>query len=779
MPQTTWPAGATDERACYALQVPQRHADKRSLAACQKPQPWHAALGRFLGGLGGGMSVFLVLIIAHQAVATVLGDVATRMAPGTWTELETLGFQGEFLQTQDKGGGSNILAYAMSAGWDPTSQQFLFVGTPHYLKSKFIRYSAVTNMWSEGPLPLPCMAIDNGPKGGGCLDHAYDHNTTDAQHGHHYYRIFDSRYRRKVFRYTIAMQTWDELPEVPRALPEPAQTAALKYFPEMGSLILIGDGHVLAFTLATQQWRLVAKGLPMGGLHPIGQYNPQHKVVVFGGGNSGRNLYKLDATGAITKLKDTPMPLQTNGSTCLTVDPVSGVHVMVDAKKQMYEYNVMTDTWTLLPDAAPLNALYTVAAPINTYGVTMWIHWGGDGKRSKVYLYKHLPGRGRPVTAEVAPPAPQTITPAVAASLAAQAVLRVGPKRQLTTPSQAAAIARDGHVIEIDAAEYVGDVAIWRANNLTLRGVGGRPHLKAQGASAEQKGIWVIKGHKTTVESLEFSGAQVSDRNGAGIRQEGIGLVVRHCFFHDNENGILAGKNPESDILIEYTEFARNGYGDGQSHNIYLGNVRSLTLQYSYSHHARVGHNVKSRAMTNMILYNRLMDEADGKASYTIDLSNGGTSYIIGNLLQKGPEAENSNFIAHAPEGDKNPTQALYVINNTFVNDRDGGIFVRVRGNPSAVRVVNNLIIGKGTLLVGSGETLANLVTDTPRFVDRAHFDFRLMAGSPALDAGIMPGAALGMDLTPVWHYVHPTNKIARSVVGGRIDVGAYEWSPQ
>ena len=117
--------------------------------------------------------------------------------------------------------------------------------------------------------------------------------------------------------------------------------------------------------------------------------------------------------------------------------------------------------------------------------------------------------------------------------------LEVGPGRALTRPSQAAAIAQDGDVVAIDAGTYTGDVATWRANGLTLRGVGGRAHLVANGQSAQGKAIWVIQGNNTTVEAIEFSGAAVRDRNGAGIRQEGAGLTVRDCSFHDNENGIL------------------------------------------------------------------------------------------------------------------------------------------------------------------------------------------------------------------------------------------------
>src|SRR5206468_6500985 len=79
------------------------------------------------------------------------------------------------------------------------------------------------------------------------------------------------------------------------------------------------------------------------------------------------------------------------------------------------------------------------------------------------------------------------------ASLRAK-VIQVGPKREIKLPSAAAAIAADGDLIEIDPGNYDGDAAVWRQNRLTIRGVGGRAHLRANGAHAEGKAIWVIKG---------------------------------------------------------------------------------------------------------------------------------------------------------------------------------------------------------------------------------------------------------------------------------------------
>ena len=61
-----------------------------------------------------------------------------------------------------------------------------------------------------------------------------------------------------------------------------------------------------------------------------------------------------------------------------------------------------------------------------------------------------------------------------------------------------------------------------------------------------------------TIENIEFSGAQVADKNDAGIRFEGAGLTIRNSHFHDNEMGIMVNENPDSDIIIEESEFNDN-----------------------------------------------------------------------------------------------------------------------------------------------------------------------------------------------------------------------------
>jgi hypothetical protein len=368
-----------------------------------------------------------------------------------------------------------------------------------------------------------------------------------------------------------------------------------------------------------------------------------------------------------------------------------------------------------------------------------------------------------------------TVTAAAAVQdFAPTRVVRVGPGRPFADPSQVTGLV-SGDVVEIDAGVYNGPASTWSTNNLTLRGVGGRAHIVAPVTISNGKAIWVTAATNIAVENIEFSGAAVPDKNGAGIRADGQDLAICGSYFHDNENGVLGGGG---NVLIEYSEFARNGgcaTGFGCSHNMYIDTAR-FTLRYSYSHHARIGHLVKSRSRENYILYNRIMDEADGTSSYVIDLPNGGLSYVVGNLLQQGPNTDNPTILIYGEEGATNPSQTLYVVNNTFVNDRASGTFVELSGGTTAT-LQNNLFVGNGTVVSGTATQITNRTTTTPNFVNIGAFDYRPTATTPGIDQGTAPGLGGTFALTPIFQYVHPTNRETRPTRNA-IDIGAYEFVP-
>jgi len=370
-------------------------------------------------------------------------------------------------------------------------------------------------------------------------------------------------------------------------------------------------------------------------------------------------------------------------------------------------------------------------------------------------------------------------------SAASAATLQVGPGKTYATPCAAIAAAAAGDTIQVDASgSYNGNTCAWTTDNLTIVGVNGRPKIDLTGVTpAQQKGIFTIGGTASaTIDNFELSGAAISaaaGNNGAGIRHQGLNLTVKNCFIHDNQDGILAapGTPNTGTILIENAEFSSNGAGDGFSHNMYIGDFAQFTLQYSYSHLAKVGHLVKSRAYITQVLYNRLTDETGGTASYEVDIPNAGTAFIIGNLIEQSAATMNPTIMTFGEEGVPSGYDShLYVVNNTVINDLGSGTFVH-NATTTAAALTNNIFYNGGTIDSNASDVLAtNFSTGSPMFVDVATYDVHLLSGSPCIDKGTDPGKAGSMSLDPVFEYVQPVSEVARTVVGKAIDIGAYEF---
>ncbi len=369
-----------------------------------------------------------------------------------------------------------------------------------------------------------------------------------------------------------------------------------------------------------------------------------------------------------------------------------------------------------------------------------------------------------PALTRITPAAPRAIgaaavvrdNPRPAPASDTRRIIRVGPGRPVVSIAMAAGLARDGDIVEIDAGEYYADAAIWDRAELTIRGVGGRARLIAAGAAAEGKAIWVIRRGRITIDNIEFIGARVGDRNGAGIRFEQGHLVVRNCLFFDNENGLLA-TGGDGVLEIETSEFGYNGAGDGQTHNLYAGNIKSLKVTGSYFHHANTGHLLKSRAAQNDIAYNRLSDESGGRASYELEFPNGGVARVVGNIIQQTAHGGNSTLISFGAEGYAWPLNALYLAHNTLVNDEPaGGAFLRVAPGAQVVSTFNNLLIGSGkfhtpALRQSSGDVRAGWDI----FAAAARYDYRLNTAGRQWRA-VSANAAGQSDLVPRSEYVHP-----------------------
>ncbi len=281
-------------------------------------------------------------------------------------------------------------------------------------------------------------------------------------------------------------------------------------------------------------------------------------------------------------------------------------------------------------------------------------------------------------------------------------VLRVGAGKEFSTIAAAVAAAQNGDTIQVDAGTYVNDFASI-SKNVTLEGVGGMVNMVSTGPIPNGKGIFVTNGD-ITINNFSFSGARVSDGNGAGIRFESGNLVLNNDAFFDNENGLLSANPGSGSLTINNSEFADNGAGDGFTHNLYVGLIGTLTIDNSYFHDANVGHEIKSRALNTTIKNSRVYDGPSGTASYSIDLPNGGNAVIANNVIEQGPLSPNSIIITFGEDGGIYNSSALTVSNNTILNDLSSSSALGIKNSSTAAaQITGDRFFGLSASQIASG----------------------------------------------------------------------------
>lgn len=341
------------------------------------------------------------------------------------------------------------------------------------------------------------------------------------------------------------------------------------------------------------------------------------------------------------------------------------------------------------------------------------------------------------------------------ATMADARTIVVGPGQAVSRIADAARIANDGDEILILPGEYRGDVAVWRQRALTLRGVGERPVLIADGADAEGKAIWVIRNGDFVVENIEFRGTRVASGNGAGIRFEGGRLEVRDSAFIDNQNGILTSNNPEAELIVRDSVFADAPRPNPSlPHLLYVGRIARFELTGSQFHNGFEGHLVKSRARENLIRYNLLFDGAQGEASYELEFPDGGLAEVVGNVIGQSAATRNLALVSYGAESLAWPENRLILAHNTLYSEgmrpaRFVHVWTHDDTPPASVEAYNNLVLGVGALQVGAGGVTRGNVLSAAGALRADILDFRpgshllpsLRASAVALPPSLRPTA--------------------------------------
>jgi len=343
------------------------------------------------------------------------------------------------------------------------------------------------------------------------------------------------------------------------------------------------------------------------------------------------------------------------------------------------------------------------------------------------------------------------------------ATIVVGPNASDLSIQAASRLAKDGDTVEILPGEYRGSVAVWSQKSLTIRGVGKRPVLIANGHSAENKAIWVVRGGNIIVENIEFRGARVAAGNGAGIRFERGHLTIRGCAFADNETGILTANRTGMELTIVNSVFERAPNEPGPLHHLlYVGAIDKLTVTGSRFHQGYRGHLIKTRARENHILYNLIVDNEGGSASYELDIPNGGLAFVIGNVIGQSATTENAALVAFGAEGNAWPDNALYLAHNTLISERAGvNWFLRIWPQKlpanTVVHALNNLLVGSGSFSSGElGRFEGNVTASIALSRNIKAAGYRLPSTSPLRGVGVNPGQERGQALSPTAEFAWP-----------------------
>jgi hypothetical protein len=269
-----------------------------------------------------------------------------------------------------------------------------------------------------------------------------------------------------------------------------------------------------------------------------------------------------------------------------------------------------------------------------------------------------------------------------------------------TLPSQANAAAMDTDIIEVQAGTYNDCFGISK-NGLKFRGVGGRAHMTTK--MCLSKGLIVVMGNDTVIENFEFSQMAVGDHNGAGIRHQGLGLIVRNSYFHDGEDGILsgtsvAGAGGDKDlVLVENSKFEHLGGGTGQAHAVYFGAHKQVTIRNSLFLASRdQGHEFKSRALTSNIDCS-MMASLDGVDSYSLNFPDAGQVIVTNSVVEQGANSANSGIVDYGSEMVHTaPVNTMSFNKVTVLNDASGGSFFNVR-HSTQFTITDSVTAGPGT----------------------------------------------------------------------------------
>lgn len=377
---------------------------------------------------------------------------------------------------------------------------------------------------------------------------------------------------------------------------------------------------------------------------------------------------------------------------------------------------------------------------------------------------------------------------------AAAARHRIGPGREYVTLEAAI----NGHTwaagdtLQLDAGTFtvaqmlrpLGSGSAGRP--IVVRGAGIGATVISGEALSNSKALWDVEQNN---QQWIFEDFTLAHMRGAQTNARGFFLVnctdtvVQRCEVTDCWNGFMSTP-AATRVTVQYCDVHHNGGLQGPAHNMYMSGGTDFLIQHNWIHDAQYGTCYKDRTHNLRLLYNRI--ENATIEGYEVSLAGDGSgdqgeTLLLGNIIVKCPTSANQTHLVRFEDG---RTGTLTLIHNTIIGQPRN---VLVSSIARVTTLHNNILCSGATIVSASNVTGTNnwlgsnrsvaglsgsLQTPSPLFQDPANGDYRLMTGSPCIDA-----ANAAVSPQPAWQWAPLPGSATRTVVGRGPDVGAYEAS--
>ncbi len=340
---------------------------------------------------GGRNSAQLINTINSMATGEWLEYTSTNL-----TEYENTGPDSLDMSVLESAANKPLTNWTNKYGWSSDAKTIVAVGTaegyisesPAGAHSKMIRFDADSNSWSVEWNPV---GVSSG--------HGYDGNTSVEINGYFYRKSFGDL---TVSKYHTATDTWStgfslssvNSPTIPNVV-------MIEAHPNLGAsgsvVCVVNDGRLLRYDIDTDTASTVGTYTGIDD-YSMCVYIPGLDSVIFGGGETGTKLHKVDNTGAVTEVTGSLPEYIHCGSAadCFLAHPSSqnAAFLLSDDDDHLHKYDIDTDSWTdlgLIPTELQGRVFITAGISIHGHGALVFLHGKGrvSGENtSEMWVYK-------------------------------------------------------------------------------------------------------------------------------------------------------------------------------------------------------------------------------------------------------------------------------------------------------------------------------------------------------------------------------------------------------